>query len=168
MNTIEVIGLLAVIAFCIIGMMIGAFFYGFHRGAQFHTQNRLEQYVPDPQIIGAEAQEEMQERGYLDMSTSPVIQVAGITSLEIVAVPARELEEEHDLIASLTAQLARAERLRKRYLRLLRQERAMMLDTITGVGTQLTPYWRRWVHDHFSEESPFWLSPSWARIANIS
>ena len=126
-----------IFALCTTGSVIGAYFFGFSRG----NRERLSTPVEEPVDIELE----MHDRGYLGLDTSPVIQVAGLTSVEIVAVPAREHEEELELIACLIAKLARAERLRKRYLRLLKQERAMMLSYFSTKEIQLSPYWKRWV-----------------------
>jgi len=112
-----------IFALCTTGSVIGAYFFGFSRG----NRERLSTPVEEPVDIELE----MHDRGYLGLDTSPVIQVAGLTSVEIVAVPAREHEEELELIACLIAKLARAERLRKRYF--------------STKEIQLSPYWKRWV-----------------------
>lgn len=167
MTSIELTLALVLIILAFMGALVGAYFFGYSRGSKLEPP--ADHSTPEQFIEGEVADVLVFEGiGYLEPTTGPISISTATTSLEIVAMPASELEGALAMIDRLTAQLAKAERLRKRYLRLLRQERAMMLDTINGVGTHLTPYWRRWVHDHFDEESPFWLSQSWARIANIS
>lgn len=149
-----------IFALCTTGSVIGAYFFGFSRG----NRERLSTPVEEPVNLEAE----MHDRGYLGLDTSPVIQVAGLTSVEIIAVPAREHEEELELIACLTAKLAKAERLRRRYLRLLRQERAMAMAFFTKQPIPLSPYWKRWVNARMRiiNEFDFGRSSSILEIAN--
>jgi hypothetical protein len=154
MSTITVILLLCIIGLCIIGMVIGAYFLGFRRGAHFYneTDPTPEKFTPEPIV----PDEVMIEVAYLpDASTGPVSIEAPASFGEIVGSA--------DIIDRLTAKLERSERLRKRYLRLLRQERAMMLSYFSRKGLQLSPYWKRWVRARSQMIDQAFAAADWGR-----
>jgi len=152
--------LLMVIALCVAGSVLGAFFYGFHCGARFQVQrpDPTPEWVPEVHDIVPD--EIMLEVAYLPSSTGPISIEAPASFGEIVGSV--------DIIADLHAQLARAERLRKRYLRLLREERKMALGMFARQDLHYSPYWKRWVNARMQiiNEFDFGESSSSVQIAN--
>lgn len=149
MDNLTLTLLLLLIGLCFLGSLTGAYFFGFVRGSRSAVvvfdptpvEHTPEDIAPDVTI---------ELMGYLDATTGPVTITPLTQSIEIVAVRAEEVQGSAALIAMLTAKLERAERLRKRYLRLLKQERAMMLTYFGPETFELSPYWKRWLHNHAS------------------
>ena len=133
--------LILIIALCMLGSVTGAYFYGFSRGAKFHNEkpDPTPEWIQQPEPVVLE--ELMIEVAYLPASTGPISIEAPASHGEILGSA--------EIIAGLTTKLARAERLRKRYLRLLREERAMMLSYFTPGHRdfEFSPYWKRWLRN---------------------
>lgn len=167
MGTIELTLYLGIIGMAFVGALTAAYFFGFSRGAKFHTQRQVEDYLPDPIIAGAE---EINNRGWLDEpSTGPIIiDVVTVGSGELVETLAID-EQGHDLVAELRAEVARQSRLRKRYLKLLRAEREMTMNNhFTRHQQYLTPYWRGWLRRRALIVDRLWVEATQGsdRIAN--
>lgn len=165
MDNLALTLLLTVIGLCFIGSLTGAYFYGFSRGAKWEPF--------DPTPTGYAAGEEASDitielTGYLEPTTGPITLSPITQSIEVVAVRAEDVQGAADHIAALTAKLARAERLRKRYLRLLKEERAMMLSYFGPGNLILSPYWKRWLHNHASMIDEMLMAGAWGSsgIAN--
>lgn len=137
-----------------------AYTFGYQRGSRSFVDDDptpeamiVDELIPDTVTLSI---------GYLDADTGPIDIATGI-----IEVASHTVLMDNDRIERLKLEVARQKRLKLRYYHLLKAERLMMRDIIQGGGVQLTSYWRRWVRAQFANESPFWLSQSWLRIANI-
>lgn len=169
MDNLTLTLLLLLIGLCFLGSLTGAYFFGFVRGSRSAVvvvdptpvEHTPENIAPDVTI---------ELMGYLDATTGPVTITPLTQSIEIVAVRAEEVQGSAALIAMLTAKLERAERLRKRYLRLLREERAMMRGYFSPGHRDFkwSPYWARWVGERMRIVDETFAAAGWGSegIAN--
>lgn len=166
MSTIEITVYLSAMGISIICAFVAVFLWGYQRGRISVVPEPVIDSTPKDYKLVDEVMDTLAIEivGHLDPITGPIILPGEV----VIVTP------ELQLIDHLRSQLAieklkvtAMDRLRKRYLLLLKAERAMMSQVIHGGGVTLTSYWKRQVRAQFDEGSPFWTSSSWARIANI-
>lgn len=157
MNAAELSTLLILIALCMALALVGAYFLGYSRGAKWEPEyeDPTPMQFTDPAIEVIEDIEVVIQTGYLDQTTGPIAITTQTESIGTISVGPSELDK-------LREKLARSERLRKRYLRLLREERAMMLSYFTpGHEVKLSTYWHRWVKQRMRIVDEAFAAASW-------
>ena len=167
MNNIELIFSAIGFGLTVALLIFTFYFWGYSRGMKAVRPDP----VIDPTPVKYQGAEKLidnlviSEVGHLEVTTGPIslpVLVEAVDARDILIDKLRhDLVREHGKVLNLN-------KLRHRYLQLLKEERAMMLQVIQGRGVTLTPYWNRWVRRQFTNEKPFWTSPGWSRIANIA
>lgn len=146
MSNLELTLSITLMSICLVLAMVGLFFFGYHRGAKFYRKQEAEQSLelvetPEPAFVG-----------YLEPTTGPITVIpAEAATHSITIIPAvDELHQLKEQILMLKRLVSLKDGLRMRYLRLLREDRAMVKQIFTHAETRLTPYWNRWANTQMS------------------
>lgn len=148
MSTMEFALAVILFAFTVFGCLVGAFCLGL----TIQQRSTPEVVEKKPIIV---------EHGYLEPTTVPIT---------IVPAASESTEAMMLRIDQLSAEVARQSRLRKRYLRLLREERAMTLNNLfTPRPDMLSPYWHNWIRRRARMIDEYFAAASSSRpgIANM-
>lgn len=178
MSTMEFYILIGLVSIILVLVCVATYSLGYHRGQR--SMMEPEDSTPEQFRSAEDGQFSSTEETYPDflsfeyVTTGPIVVIPQLPEKSLTQEEVDELQDARLYIDRLTIQVMEQqflieakEKLRQRYLHLLKAERAMMLQVIQGRGVELSSYWRRWVRDNFTNETPFWLSQSWSRIANI-
>jgi len=151
---------LIIIAF-LLPVFICVWYLGYQRGLKFIGAWHEEDPTPETYDHVEDAIDPVQIEvvGYLDLTTGPITIEPAAVSGQVSIAPVIDLNEEeinelwdarvemdrmHFKVDEALARVESKERMRARYLRLLKGERALIRQLLNGETPKLSAYWRKY------------------------